>query len=119
MFYVYAVIDPETNNPVYIGQTNDVKKRMAGHRSSAYRAMKYGRGFDFHMWLADLIKKNIMPEVKILLECKTREGALEGERQIIHSLERRGNALQNKLPIYLKNIYHPPTPPDTHSESAP
>lgn len=34
-FVVYAVFDPQTGDPIYIGQTNNLQIRKSGHRSDA------------------------------------------------------------------------------------
>lgn len=43
MFYVYIL--RTSGNTLYIGQTNDVEKRLKEHRSHSIRASKYVRSF--------------------------------------------------------------------------
>lgn len=63
MFYIYALLDPETKYTKYIGKTSDPSKRLAEHIKTSKNAII---GTKKEKWIKSLLKKNLVPEVTIL-----------------------------------------------------
>lgn len=63
--YIYALIDPQTNQIRYVGKTNNLKLRFRGHINEAKR----GKRDHKNRWVASLLKKDFVPVVRVLEEC--------------------------------------------------
>lgn len=65
--YIYALVDPRTGLPRYVGKTNDLMRRMRRHRNtsgsehkSIYRnrwiAGLQSEGLDFQVWILEMVE---------------------------------------------------------------
>jgi GIY-YIG catalytic domain len=59
--YIYALIDPRTDEIRYIGKANDPKKRLVSHLRDANR-----RRTPVYSWILSLRKLNLVPEIRVL-----------------------------------------------------
>ena len=55
MFYIYALLDPETKYTKYIGKTSDPSKRLVEHIKTSKNAII---GTKKEKWIKSLLKKN-------------------------------------------------------------
>lgn len=53
ILYIYALLDPSTYLPRYIGQTNDITRRLAAHCSVAYRPHEIAPHADKDAWIRE------------------------------------------------------------------
>ena len=81
MYFVYFL--RTSGNTLYIGQTNNLEKRLAEHKSKSVRSAKYLRAFDSF-------------ELVYTEKFKTRSEALKREYQL-KQLSRRDKELLIKL----------------------
>lgn len=96
MFCVYAVIDPDSGAFVYIGQTNELRRRKAQHKGDARKHLNNGMGSLFHRWLSDvLFVRRLEPEYRILFSCNDRKTAAVVEKDVIKAHAVRGCKLLN------------------------
>jgi len=77
-FIVYIL--RTSSNTLYIGQTNNLEKRLKEHQSKSGRSAKYTRYFS-----------NL--ELVYSEECKTRHEAMQREFQIKHWTRKKKDAL--------------------------
>jgi hypothetical protein len=69
--FIYALIDPRTKEPRYIGYTKAPKARISGHISEA--RTKEFNGFTFcisikEYWILELLKIGMVPMMDIIAE---------------------------------------------------
>ena len=90
---IYALVDPRTKEPRYVGWTLDSACRLQHHIAEAktYRKLK-----DTHKsrWIAALLRDSLKPEL-IVLEQGEGKGWQGAERQWIAKLRAEGHALTN------------------------
>jgi hypothetical protein len=79
IIYIYALIDPITNEVRYVGRTNDPKRRMEGHLNSSAKGNK-GK-FE---WIAQLKAQGKRPQMTILEECTPDTWEAAEKRWIAH-----------------------------------
>lgn len=62
--FIYVLKDPETHHIRYVGQTNNIKRRLQAHISRArYRKYHSAR------WITSLLNRNLRPILEIVEEC--------------------------------------------------
>lgn len=59
--YIYALLDPITNEIRYIGKSNNPKKRINNHIYESKKLTTHKAN-----WIKSLIKKNLKPKIKII-----------------------------------------------------
>lgn len=64
--YIYALLDPSTNEIRYIGKTNNPEHRMGQHLWDSKTHRKHCHN---HRWINALMESGITPEMKIIEEC--------------------------------------------------
>lgn len=62
--YIYALLDPETNEPRYIGKSCDPRNRFNQHVSSSRRP-----AWPVHIWMASLSRKGLLPIMEVVDIC--------------------------------------------------
>lgn len=67
-YFIYALIDPNTNQIRYIGKTYNIKKRLTNHLLPS-QLVKNTRK---NNWLKKLLKSKQFPILKILCKCKLK-----------------------------------------------
>ena len=77
--FVYELIDPRTDDVVYIGITNNPNLRFQAHLSDTETNDKKGK------WIEQLREESFEPRMKILEIVETREEAFEREKYWIVS----------------------------------
>jgi hypothetical protein len=94
MITIYALVDPNTGMPRYVGQTNrTVERRLGQHLSASRKATKP----HVNAWLRSLSVSNLKPEIWIMEECHSNEGGHEAEVFWIGMLRAWGFDLVNIL----------------------
>ncbi len=89
MYYVYELVDPLTNEPRYIGITNNTKARYSQHL-----ALRDGN-IEKNSWVRRLAKQGVKPIMRILETAPTKEQAAAKERHWINSYLKAGISLTN------------------------
>lgn len=93
MITVYALVDPRTNEPKYVGQTkNPLQTRLKGHISSCSRHRR--SGWKIALWNFELKKLGIRPII-MPLETVPKDEWAETERFWIANLKFIGAELLN------------------------
>jgi hypothetical protein len=70
IIYIYALIDPITNDIRYIGKSNNVEKRFKKHM---YDSLKNKKKTHKERWIFKLKEKNLIPSLIILKETTNNE----------------------------------------------
>lgn len=89
-YKVYALIDPKTGSPAYVGQTI---RTLAERRSSHLTAARRGSKQAVAMWVRALLNEGLKPVIKIL-ESTTQKHIGNSERRWIAQLSKK-HTLQN------------------------
>jgi hypothetical protein len=95
MRYIYALLDPSTNQIKYVGQTNDIDRRFNDHLSSSLN--KNSESYDTYKarWIRKLLSLDIKPIIKIIEECENLEQSNLKEKYHIERLTNDGCKLTN------------------------
>lgn len=95
MRYIYKLIDPTTNETRYIGQTNDIKRRISDHISCSVN--KNCKTYNTHKsnWIRRLLNINEYPIIEIIDECKTINESNYLEKYYIEKYTKEGIKLTN------------------------
>lgn len=97
--YFYSLVDPLTDEIVYIGQTQNPKKREEQHRKTA----GFMRGNIFMtLWISDLNRRGLYPIFNILEESDDFETCMNPEmreRVLIREYWESGCPLLNRRPF--------------------
>jgi len=79
--FIYALIDPRTGRPFYVGKTNNIKVRLKSHRT--------GRGNTrCAFYIRGIRSEGLRPEIKILETCSDLEWE-EKEREWISKMNQK------------------------------
>lgn len=62
--FIYALLDPDTNEVRYIGKTNNLAKRMRGHCGQDLKRASYKS-----RWIKKLIASGKKPKITVIEEC--------------------------------------------------
>lgn len=84
---IYALCDPETGEPRYIGKANNPEKRMASHERDAAR-----RDYPVYRWMLKLRKRGLSPDMVVIWRGEDWKTA---ERKMIEVSRARGWRLLN------------------------
>lgn len=69
---IYALCDPETGQPRYVGRTSyPLRSRLNNHMADAKR--KQGSGHAVSLWLTELASQGRKPSIVLLEECDPEE----------------------------------------------
>lgn len=66
--FIYILLDPDTNNPVYVGKSKDPVRRYAGHLNSANAYNKAWKDY-----ITNLRRQLKMPVLQIIAYTDSRE----------------------------------------------
>ncbi|VEF10871.1 Predicted double-stranded RNA/RNA-DNA hybrid binding protein [Pseudomonas fluorescens] len=89
---VYAIIDPETEEPFYVGETRHFPRRQQAHLRTANARTKRAAAK-----VPQILAKNQMPAFKAIEFCESKEAALAAETRWIKHYVERGYTLWNRL----------------------
>ena len=90
-FYIYALLDPRTREPRYVGGTRDIVRRNTDPPGK----WMYSEGNDTkNAWIQDLIRRGNRPEL-VQLEVATEGNWLNLRREWIGRLKKQGFQLLN------------------------
>ncbi len=95
MRYIYVLIDPETNEIRYIGQTNDIKRRFNDHISSSKNDNSESYNTYKARWIRKLLSIGMLPIIEVIEECFDLETSNSRERYHIEKLTNEGCKLTN------------------------
>lgn len=88
---IYALIDPRTGEPRYVGQTKQaLSGRLSGHIKEQGDTYK-------NRWIAKLVRENLKPVMRKLYECFDGKTADAAELFYIADFKARGFCLVNHL----------------------
>jgi hypothetical protein len=95
MRYIYTLLDPDTMEIRYVGQTNEPKRRLNDHISSSIN--ENSESYDTYKarWIRKIIKKNSLPIMNIIESCSSLEESNEIEKTYIEKLTNEGHRLTN------------------------
>ena len=91
IIYIYGICHPKTSELRYVGKTNNLSRRITGHKHSA--VTKHSHCY-VSVWLNSLYAKNLIPEYFILEQC-TEQDWEEAERFWIAYFKSIGANLAN------------------------
>lgn len=95
-FFIYGLADPDTKIIRYVGQTNNLKKRLDSHMTEMRSAIRNGgRVNRKNAWLMSLNSRGVKPDMIPLTEADTREKINDEEIRIIAELLDCGFDLTN------------------------
>lgn len=106
MFYIYALIDPRTGNPFYIG------KGQGNRKDQHLAAVKAGR-FDGNQGKQDLIKEllsiGLEPFSFVIKDFEFEDQAIDAEAELINSLSgltnrKKVRSDRNRVKLYIKEL---------------
>lgn len=94
--YIYTLIDPRDNKPFYVGQTNNLKKRITAHQACARDVFRHGcintlkelRLFEI------AIETGLYPIMRVVATCEPQETD-EQEKFWTHLHELYGYEMMN------------------------
>ena len=64
--YIYALLDPSNNKIRYIGQTNNLKRRLNEH---IYNSKKNNKNDHKSNWIKSLLSNDLEPQILLIEEC--------------------------------------------------
>lgn len=89
---VYAIIDPETEEPFYVGETRHFPRRQQAHLRTAHERTKRAAAK-----IAQILAKGQVPVFKAIEFCESKEAALAAETKWIKHYVERGYTVWNRL----------------------
>ena len=89
---VYAIIDPESEEPFYVGETMHFPRRQRAHLRTAHERTKRAAAK-----IAQILAKGQVPIFKAIEFCTTKEAALAAETKWIKHYVERGYTVWNRL----------------------
>jgi len=95
MRYIYSLSDPNTKEIRYIGQTNDINRRLRDHINSSVNIKNKQYNTHKCCWIRQLLEQGIEPIISIIEEMKTLEESNINERFWIEKLTNEGIKLTN------------------------
>ena len=85
--YLYAIVHPKTNEPVYIGQTVNPDRRLQEHKRG-------GQVID--QWIRDMIEKGLSPSLQVLSRHRKINQA---ERRAIIRMNKKYSLFNQLIPV--------------------
>lgn len=95
MRYIYKLIDPETNDIRYIGQTDNIKRRYNDHISSSFNESSDSYNTYKARWIRKLKSRDLLPLIEIVEECIDFIQSNIRENYYIQKLTNEGYKLTN------------------------
>lgn len=94
VYYLYALVDPDTEEIRYVGTTKNIQSRYVKH-------LKSGKTTPVKDWVKSLLLENKYPKLKILEILKTRSAIRkwEIESELINRYRHQGYNLLNVYPL--------------------
>lgn len=89
---VYAIVDPETEEPFYVGETGNFARRQQAHLRTAHEKTKRAAAK-----IAQILAKGQVPAFKAIEFCDSKMAALEAETKWIKHYVERGYTVWNRL----------------------
>ncbi|WP_455233242.1 ribonuclease H1 domain-containing protein [Geopseudomonas aromaticivorans] len=104
-YTVYAIIDPRTDDPIYVGQTVNFERRKEQHLANAEKG--HPRRISWRM--AEILHRGDQPAFKVVQRCDTDEEALQAESAWVKRYTERGLDLCNNTQEHLQvqELYAP------------
>lgn len=90
-YVVYLIIDPETEEPFYVGQTGDFESRQRGHLGKANHDCKRAAAK-----IAQLLDAGVTPAFKVVETCDSEEASLKAETRWVEHCTARGIKVWNR-----------------------
>lgn len=86
--FLYAIVHPETNEPVYIGQTFNPDRRLQEHKRGSQVV---------DQWIRDMISRGQSPSIQIL--SRHHHGINRAERSTIIRMNRKYQLFNQLIPV--------------------
>lgn len=95
MRYIYTLSDPSTMEVRYIGQTNDIKRRLNDHISSSVNERSDTYNTYKARWIRKLTNNQLLPVINIIDSCESFEDSNKLEKYYIDKFRTDGVKLTN------------------------
>ena len=95
MRYIYTLTDPITNTVRYIGQTNNLNRRLNGHIQTSLNMNSKKSNTHKSCWIRKLLNQNTKPIINIIHECIDYEESNFYEKYYITKYTNEGFNLTN------------------------
>ncbi|TWC18942.1 MULTISPECIES: viroplasmin family protein [unclassified Pseudomonas] len=104
-YLVYIIIDPETEEPFYVGETGNFPRRQQAHIRSANTRTKRAAAK-----IAQILEKGQMPLFKAVEICESKDAALAAETQWIKRCVEKGHTVWNRIREHreIQELHHAP-----------
>ncbi|HEX4547990.1 viroplasmin family protein [Pseudomonas sp.] len=104
-YLVYIIIDPDTEEPFYVGETGNFPRRQRAHIRSANVRTKRAAAK-----IAQILGKGQMPLFKAVEFCESKDAALAAETQWIKRYVERGHTVWNRIREHreIQELHHAP-----------
>jgi predicted GIY-YIG superfamily endonuclease len=86
--FLYAIKDPHTNTPVYVGQTVNVERRYQEHLRGNQR---------IDQWMREMIGMGVLPETEII--SRHHRAINAAERSMIRRMSRKYSLFNQLIPV--------------------
>lgn len=104
-YTIYIIIDPETEETFYVGETGNFPRRQRAHIRSANLKTKRAAAK-----IAQILENGKMPLFKAVEFCESKAAALEAETQWIKRYVERGHTVWNRIREHreIQELHHAP-----------
>lgn len=104
-YVVYLIIDPATEEPFYVGQTNDLERRQAAHLGGAKHNTKRAAAK-----IAQILDAGMTPIFKAVESCDSEDAALAAETHWVRQCTDRGHVVWNRWKEHrdIQKLYQKP-----------
>jgi len=95
LYVTYAILDPRTDEFVYVGQSGSFARRIADHLKTRTER-PHSRLRPIRAWIWDVTKTGSTPRFRVLDICETEERSLASEALWVERLAAQGHKLLNR-----------------------
>jgi hypothetical protein len=103
-FTIYALIDPRTNEPFYVGRSHDLEQRLWSHVNNGKTTLRlrrqlnnYSYGTAVYRYIADMIEQNSFPRLMVLEDNLDNDSSVILEYEWALTLASLNFPIQNRI----------------------